>query len=129
MHTDTMIRPYVLLGITLVLTSCSGSVDVDAAAALPGTWECDDGIVITYKANGKYEWRVPPDDRLTIHVENNDHIRMNDDGGHSIFDSWRLNANTLEMDMLGEADRYSLSYKSESSFRMDGPDACNRARF
>jgi len=123
-----MIRPYASPGIALILASCSSSVDVDAAAALPGTWECDDGIVITFKANGKYEWRVPPDDGSTIHVENNDHIRMNDDGGHSIFDSWRLNANTLEMDMLGEADRYSLSFKSESSFRMDGPDALSCRR-
>ena len=123
-----MIRPYSLLGIILVLTSCSGSVDVDAAAVLPGAWECDDGIVITFKPNGKYEWRVPPDDHVTIHVEDNDHIRMNDDGGHSIFDDWRLSANNLEMDMLGETDRYSLSFMSESKFRMDGPDtlSCQR---
>ena len=123
-----MIRPYALLGVTLVLASCSGSVDVDAAAVLPGKWECDDGIVITFKPNGKYEWRVPPDDGLILHVEDTDHIRMNDDGGYSIFGSWRLNANALEMDMLGEENRYSLSFRSESSFRMDGPDdlSCQR---
>ena len=123
-----MIRPYTLLGIILVLASCSGSVDVDAAAVLPGAWECDDGIVITFKPNGKYEWRVPPDDQVTIHVEDNVHIRMNDDGGHSIFGDWRLSANNLEMDMLGEAERYSLSFKSESNFRMDGPDALSCQR-
>jgi hypothetical protein len=118
----------VLLGIALILASCSGSVDVDAAAVLPGTWECDDGIVITFKPNGKYEWRVPPEDGFIIHVEDNDHIRMNDDGGHSIFDSWRLKADSVEMDMFGEADRYSLSFKSETSFRMDGPDALSCRR-
>ena len=123
-----MIRLYSIIGISLILASCSGSVDVDPAAVLPGSWECDDGIVLTFKPNGKYEWRVPPDDQLTIHVESNEQIRMNDDGGHSILDSWRLDANTLEMDMLGEADRYSLSFQSESKFRMEGPDvfSCRR---
>jgi len=72
-----MIRPYASLGVTLILASCSGSIDVD---------------------------------------------------GHSIFDNWRLNANNLEMDMLGETDRYSLSFKSDSNFRMDGPDALSCRR-
>lgn len=123
-----MTRLFSLFGLTVLLSSCSGSVDVDAAAVLPGSWLCDDGIVITFNENGKYEWRVPLYDDARIYVESNEQIKMNDDGGHSIMDKWRLNSNTLELDMFGEADRYALSFMSESEFRMVGPDtfSCER---
>lgn len=123
-----MIRPFSLLGIMLFLTSCSNSVDVDGAKVLPGSWLCDDGIVVTFNTNGKYEWKVPAYDDLEFYVESNDQIRMNDDGGHSILDKWRLSSDTLEMDMLGESDRYTLEFRSESEFRMVGPDTfvCER---
>ena len=121
-------RLYLIFASILFLASCSESIDVDPAAVLPGSWECDDGIVVTFSPDGKYEWRVPPDDQLALHVEDSDQIRMNDDGGHSIFDNWRVDANALELDMFGEADRYNLSFESKSKFRMDGPDdfTCRR---
>lgn len=123
-----MTRLCSLLGFIVLVSSCSRSVDVDAATALPGSWKCDDGIVVTFNTNGKYEWRVPPYDEIDYYIESNDHIRMNDDGGHSILDTWRLKSNVLEMDMLGETDRYTLRFMSETSFEMDGPDtfSCQR---
>ena len=111
-----------LLGTVLVLTSCSSSVNVDAMTVLPGSWLCDDGIVITFNSNGKYEWRVPPDDEVKLYVESNNQLRMNEGGGHSILDNWRINAGALEMDMLGETDQYELEFKSKTKFRMVGPD-------
>lgn len=110
------------LGTVLLLTSCSGPVDLDAAATLPGSWLCDDGIIITFNANGKYEWRIPSDGEVTLYVEGNEYIRMNDDGGYSILDEWTLNGDFLEMNMLGETDRYILDFISESKFRIVGPD-------
>jgi len=47
---------------------------------------------------------------------------MNDDGGHSILDQWRVNDDVLEMDMLGETDRYKLEFRSDSEFQIAGPD-------
>lgn len=117
-----MRKQFFLFGVTLVLISCSGSVDVDAAKVLPGSWLCDDGIVITFNSSGRYEWRVPKYPETEIYVESNDQIRMNEDGGHSILDKWRLSSDKLEMDMLGVTDRYELEFKSESAFRMSGPD-------
>lgn len=117
-----MNRRISLFGTVLILTSCSGSVDGDAVTALPGSWLCEDGIVVTFNTNGKYEWRVPPDDEMVLHVESNDQIRMNDDGGHSLLGNWRLNADTLEMDMLGETDRYEIDFRSSTKFRIVGPD-------
>ena len=116
------------LTLVLLLASCSTSVDVDAITALPGSWTCDDGIVVTFNDNGRYEWRVPPYDDIDYYIEDSDHIKMNDDGGHTIFDTWRVDSNTLHMDMLGETDRYTLTFKSETSFRMSGPDtfSCQR---
>ncbi len=123
-----MTRLYLLLGFMVLVSACSSSVDVDAATALPGSCACDDGIVVTFNTNGKYEWRVPPYDDIDYYFEGNDQIRMNDDGGHSILDTWRLNSDVLELDMLGETDRYSLRFRSETSFKMDGPDtfSCQR---
>lgn len=123
-----MTKQISLFGIILFLTSCSSSVDVDAATVLPGSWLCDDGIVITFNTNGRYEWKVPAYDDIEFYTESNDQIRMNDDGRHSIFDKWRLNSDSLELDMLGESDRYALKFKSKSEFRMVGPDTfvCKR---
>ncbi len=108
--------------------SCSGSAGVDAAAVLPGSWECDDEIILTFKPDGTYEWRVLPSDVLTLHVESNENLRMNDDGGHSILDTWRLSSNTLELDMLEETERFSLNFQSDTAFRMIGPEtySCSR---
>lgn len=123
-----MLRLYSLTGLVFFLVSCSGSADVNAAAVLPGSWECDDEIILTFKPNGTYEWRVPPSDEVTIYVESNENIRMNDDGGHSILDEWRLSSGMLEIDMLRETERFSLNFQSETAFRMIGPEtySCSR---
>lgn len=123
-----MTKLYLFSGLALLLGACSNSVDVDAASALPGSWQCDDGIVATFDSNGRYEWRVPAYDDTKIFFESNEQVRMNDDGGYSILDKWRLDAGKLEMDMFGEADRYDLSFKSETNFRMVGTDtfSCER---
>ena len=43
-------------------------------------------------------------------------------------DTWRVDSTTLEMDMLGETDRYTLKFASKTSFKMSGPDSfsCQR---
>ncbi len=123
-----MLRQNTLAGLLFLLISCSGSADVDAATVLPGSWECDDEIILTFKSNGTYEWRVPPSHEVTVYVESNENIRMNDDGGHSIFDKWRLSSDTLEIDMFGETDRFSLKFRSATAFRMTGPDTLSCSR-
>lgn len=110
------------------LCACSSSVDLDPTTTLPGSWECDDGIVITFNSNGRYEWRVPEYDDVTFYTESNEYIRVNEGGGYSILGGWRIDAGKLELDMFGEADRYSLNFDSDASFRMSGPDVfrCRR---
>lgn len=118
-----MIRFYVVTAIILSLTACSGSVEVDPASVIPGSWGCDDEIILTINPNGKYEWRVLPYDEVTLYTEGNEFLRMNEDGGHSILGKWRLDGDILELDMLGEADRFTLTFQSQTSFRMNGPES------
>ena len=79
--------------------------------------------MVSFDANRSYEWRVPLDDEATLYTESNDYIRMNADGGYSLLGKWRLNNDLLELDMLGETDRYRLDFSSETSFRIVGPDS------
>lgn len=117
-----------MLATIFVIAGCSGSANVDSAQALPGSWNCDDGITLMLKANGKYEWHVPHDDEYSLYTESNEFIRMTDEG-HALLGSWRISGDNLELDMMGETERYSLSFRSETSMRIDGPDAlsCERA--
>ena len=123
-----MSRLLTQLAVVWLVGACSNSVDIGPATALPGSWTCDDGIVVTFKDNGQYEWRVPPYDDIDYFIEDSDQVKMHEDGGHSIYDTWRVDSNTLEMDMLGETDRYKLRFASKTSFKMSGPDSfsCQR---
>jgi hypothetical protein len=95
-------------------------VDIDASKALIGAWECDDGIIVTFTADGRYDWRVPYDEGFEIGFKDNNSIRRNEDGGYSILDKWRLSGEQLEMDMWGEVDKYILNFKSDSEVQLSG---------
>ncbi len=116
-----------MLAMLLIVGGCSGSANVDPAQALPGTWNCDDGITLIFKSNGKYEWHVPHNDEYSLYAESNEFIRMTDDG-HALLGSWRQNGDNLELDMMGETDRYSLNFQSDSKMRIHGPEtfSCQR---
>ncbi len=101
--------------------ACSGSADVDAQTALPGTWKCDDDIEIVLKPNGRYEWHVVYDDEYLVGVTDNDQLKVTD-RGHVILGEWRTTGGRLEMDMLGETDSYALSFRSATAVRLSGPE-------
>lgn len=123
-----MYRYVVLLTVALGATACSGSADVDPATALPGTWNCDDEIRLVLKSNGRYEWHVKHDEDYTLWTEDSEVMKMTEEG-HVLLGEWRLAGDTLELDMLGETDRYGLTFSSKTRLSMNGPErySCSRS--
>jgi hypothetical protein len=110
------------------VSGCGGSADVDLATALPGSWRCDDGLVIDLQAPGHYEWRVPPGGPVHFPFGGNEHVRVNDDGSYALLGSWRLSGGTLELDMLGETERFNVSFGNRQSLRLRGPESYSCSR-
>ena len=111
----------VLLAAALAV-ACSKSASVDPAVDILGTWNCNDEIVVVLKADGNYEWKVPPGG-AEFPLGGNEFLRTNPDGSYVIFGKWRLSGGTLELHMLGEWDKYSLIFKSPSNLTMNGPES------
>lgn len=122
-----MYRTLIIVALLAGAVACSGSADVDPSTALPGTWHCDDEITLILAADGRYEWHVKHDEDYSLYTESNDVMKMTDEG-HVLLGQWRVDGDTLELDMLGETDRYSLSFSSRSRMRIDGPEryGCKR---
>lgn len=123
-------RKVALYAVTSLLVACGGGGVSDPAAALPGVWACDDGIVLTIASAGRFEWRVPPGagPQVGFGTESSDQHRVETDGGYSLLGPWRFAGGTLELDMMGDTDRYQVSFSSSSSMTLAGPDqySCNR---
>lgn len=117
--------------VAAAITGCQGESSVEPSAAIPGAWQCDDGIVLTIKPEGKYEWRVPAGEsgQVGFAETGSEHHRVEADGGYSLLGSWRLKGSTLELDMLGDTDIYRVEFASANSVSLAGPESysCTRA--
>ena len=109
----------------------SGTDAVDVASALPGSWKCDDGIGVALKAGGKYEWSVPAGARNVQFGEaSSEQHRQNPDGSYVLLGDWRFKDGSLELDMMGDTDRYAVTMSSASALALRGDDqsfSCTKA--
>jgi hypothetical protein len=121
----------ILVAMCTALAACQSGVDVDPSATLPGAWQCDDGIVLTIQDSGRYEWRVPAGESAQVGfgTAESEHHRTESDGSYSLLGAWRLDGSKLELDMLGETDRYSVAFSSPTSVSLAGPETytCTRS--
>lgn len=119
-----MLKTYSIVALASLLVACSGCSPVDPAAALPGKWSCDDEIVLTIESSGKYEWLVPPGSGVQFPMggNGNEHVRTNEDGSYALLGNWRLKGSSLELDMLGDTDRYSIQFNSATSMVMNSDE-------
>jgi hypothetical protein len=112
------------------LAACTSDASVDPAATLPGTWKCDDEIVLTLETDGRYEWAVLPGGPLQVGfaTDESEHHRVEPDGSYSLLGRWRLSERTLELDMLGDTDRYQVAFSGHGSVSLKGPETyrCKR---
>jgi len=101
--------------------ACSKSANVNPPVDIIGTWGCSDEIIVVLKSDGNYEWQVPPGG-AQFPLGGNEFLRTNPDGSYAILGKWRLSGDTLELDMLGETDKYSLAFESPTELAMSGPE-------
>ena len=71
-----MKKALIPIALAVLVSACSGSADVDAQAALPGTWKCDDDVELVLNPNGRYEWHALYDDDFVVGVPDNDLIKV-----------------------------------------------------
>jgi hypothetical protein len=116
-----MIKTVSVLLAAALAVACSKSASVDPSVDILGTWNCSDEIVVVLKADGNYEWKVPPGG-AQFPLGGNEFLRTNRDGSYVILGKWRLSGETLELDMLGEWDKYSLAFRSPNAITMNGPE-------
>ena len=107
----------------LSIAACSSSVSIDPASAIPGSWKCNDEVVVTFNGNGNYEWLVPPGPGgAQFAAGSEEFVRTNPDGSYALLGKWGLAGQALELDMLGETDKYVLAFESATSLTMKGPE-------
>lgn len=123
-----MNRILLLCVATYLLTGCGGAAPVDTAKALPGNWACGE-LLIGFNSDGSYDWRVPPGGPVHFPLGgDNKHVKVHADGGYSLLGQWRLNGNALELDSMGETDRYQLEFSSNDAMRMKADDLTQCSR-
>jgi len=116
-----MKKAFIPIALAVLMSACSGSADVDAQAALPGTWQCDDDVELVLNPNGSYEWHALYDDDFQISVADNEMIKVTD-RGHVLLGKWRISGDRLELDMLGETENFALNFRSATAVRLSGPE-------